>query len=158
MKVLDKIEEYFCGTALLATTVILFVNVVLRYVFKSSTSWAEELIKYLMIWIAFIGGSICARKGAHVSIDFFYDFLSQRGRKIAFLIVNTIAIFFTGIMSFYGIKIIIFLASTGQVSPALQLPMWIPYLAIPLGFILMTIRFIQNFINNFKENDMEGVN
>lgn len=162
MKILDKIEEIFCGTALLATTIILFMNVMLRYIFKSSTSWAEELIKYLMIWIAFIGGSICARTGAHVSIDFLYEYLSVKSKKMVFVVVNTIAAIFACIMMIYGIKVIGFTISMGQVSPALQIPMWIPYLAIPLGFFLMTIRFVQEVFKGIKggndHDDLKGVN
>lgn len=152
LKLLDRVEEFFCGMALLTTTIILFLNVVLRYVFKSSTSWAEELIKYLMIWIAFIGGSICVRKGKHVCIDFFYEFLSVKNKKVLSVVVHLIAAVFCGVMFFYGVKIIDFVMKSGQVSPALQIPMWIPYLAIPLGFILMFLRFIQDLIRIFKEN------
>ena len=58
MKILDRVEDVFCAASLLLTALVLFANVVLRYVFSASTSWAEELIRYLMIWITFIGGSI----------------------------------------------------------------------------------------------------
>ena len=152
MRLLNRFEEFFCGMALLTTTIVLFLNVVLRYVFKSSTSWAEELIKYLMIWIAFIGGSICVRQGKHVSIDFFYEFLSIKSKKVLAIIIHLIAIMFCSVMVYYGFKIILFIMKTGQVSPALQIPMWIPYLAIPLGFVLMLLRFIQDLIRIFKEN------
>ncbi len=146
MKTLDKVEEVFIGTAILSTTIILFVNVVLRYVFSTSMSWAEELIKYIMIWIAFIGASVCVRVGAHVSIDFFLGYLSKRLKNVLFSVVYIIAICFTISMAYYGIKVIQFTIQTGQVSPALQIPMWIPYLAIPLGFSLMTLRFGQEFL------------
>lgn len=155
VRMLDRIEEFFCGTALLATTVILFVNVVLRYVFKFSASWAEEIIKYLMIWIAFIGGSICVRKGKHVSIDFFYEFLSVKNKRLLSILIHIISIVFCGIMIFYGFKIIAFIKQTGQVSPALMIPMWIPYVAIPLGFCLMFLRFTQDFIKIFKKGNEE---
>ncbi len=144
MRFLDKLEEYFCGAALLTATLIVFTNVILRYVFKSGTSWAEELVKYLMIWITFIGSSICVRKHAHVSIDFFYEMLPVKSKRLATIVVDIIALFFTVSMAFYGSKLVIFSISTGQVSPALQLPMWIPYVAIPLGFVLMSLRLAQN--------------
>ncbi|QZY53803.1 TRAP transporter small permease [Crassaminicella profunda] len=159
MKILNRMEEIFCGTALLATTIILFVNVVLRYVFESSTSWAEELVKYLMIWITFIGASICVRRGAHVSIDFFYEYLSIKNKKIVAIIIHGIGFIFSCMMIFYGIKVINFIFNMGQVSPALQIPMWIPYLAIPLGFVLMAIGFIREIIKNIKgyNFDVRGV-
>ncbi len=144
MRLLDKIEEYFCGAALLTATLIVFTNVILRYVFKAGTSWAEELVKYLMIWITFIGSSICVRKKAHVSIDFFYEMMPIKSKRVATIIIDIVALFFTGSMAFYGSKLVQFSISTGQVSPALQLPMWVAYSAIPLGFILMSFRLVQN--------------
>ena len=59
---IERAEEFFCASAILLTTVVLFVNVVLRYGFSASTSWAEELIRYLMIWITFIGGCVWNRE------------------------------------------------------------------------------------------------
>lgn len=157
MKLLDKIEEIFCGTALLTATLIVFFNVVLRYVFKSGASWAEELVKYLMIWITFIGSSICVRKYAHVSIDFFYEMLSVKNKRVVAIIVGVISLFFTVNMAYYGSKLVLFSLSTGQVSPALQLPMWVPYVAIPLGFVLMSIRLLQNlFVLIFKRTHVDA--
>ena len=62
MKLMNKIEENVIGIALLATTLIIFVNVIMRYFMNQSLTWAEEVVKYLMIWIAFIGGSTCFEK------------------------------------------------------------------------------------------------
>jgi C4-dicarboxylate transporter, DctQ subunit len=157
MKVLGKIEEIFSGTALLVTILILFANVVLRYVFKASTSWAEELIKYLMIWITFIGGSICVRRGAHVSIDFFINYLPLRARRGMSVIIYIGSAVFSAVMAFYGLQLIQFTIATGQMSPALQIPMWVPYLSMPIGFSLMTLRYVQDVFKALKNSDkIEG--
>ena len=146
MKLLNKIEENLIGLALLATTLIIFVNVIMRYFMNESLTWAEEVVKYLMIWIAFIGGSACFRKGVHVSIDFFLDIVPKRAQIVMVAIITLICTAFSGVMAFYGIKTVEFIQSNGQVSPALSMPMWIPYLAIPIGFALMTIRNLDIFI------------
>jgi C4-dicarboxylate transporter DctQ subunit len=146
MKVLNKIEENFCGMALLATTLIIFVNVVMRYFLDYGITWAEEGVRYLMIWIAFIGGSICFRKGVHVSIDFFLDIAPKRSQVYIVAAVTIISMVFTAAMSYYGVKLVMFIMNSGQVTPALSMPMWIPYLAIPIGFVLMTMRNIVIFI------------
>ncbi|PIE55605.1 MAG: C4-dicarboxylate ABC transporter substrate-binding protein [Dethiosulfovibrio peptidovorans] len=150
MRILNKIEAYFCGTALILTSLIIFVNVVLRYVFHASTSWAEEAVKYLMIWITFIGGSICFRKGLHVSIDFFLSYISESARRIVAAAVLAVCLVFVIFMIYYGFRLVLFNFSTGQVSPALRLPMWIPYLAIPLGFLLMSRHIVAHIISLIK--------
>ena len=56
-KVLFGFEGYLTGLLLLGSTLLLFVNVFLRYVFHSSTTWAEEAIRYAIIWVTFIGSA-----------------------------------------------------------------------------------------------------
>ncbi|NLT48239.1 MAG: TRAP transporter small permease [Clostridiales bacterium] len=146
MKLLNKIEENAIGLALLATTVIIFVNVIMRYFMNSSITWAEEVVKYLMIWIAFIGGSTCFRKGVHVSIDILLEIVPKRAQIFVVTVITLIAGVFTTAMAYYGIKLVEFIQDSGQVSPALSMPMWIPYLALPIGFTLMTIRNLEIFI------------
>lgn len=146
MKLLNKIEENVIGLALLATTLIIFVNVIMRYFMNESITWAEEIVKYLMIWIAFIGGSTCFRKGVHVSIDFFLEIVPKKAQIVMVTIITLICTAFTAAMAFYGIKLVEFIQGNGQVSPALSMPMWIPYLALPIGFTLMTIRNLEIFI------------
>lgn len=141
--IFNKAEEYFCGAALFSTLVVLFINVVLRYIFQSSTTWAEELIRYLMVWTAFIGGSICVRKGIHVGIDFFLQFMGDKGKLQLARVINFICGIFSLLMTYYGWELVKFNMQSGQVTPALGIPMFIPYLAAPLGFLLMGIRFFQ---------------
>ena len=131
LKFLGKIEDVFCAVSLLLTTIILFVNVVLRYVFSASTSWAEELIRYLMIWITFIGGSVCVRHSAHIRMDF----LLTRA-------VYLIAAGFCGALIVYSWQLVEFTIEMEQTSPAMGVPMWIPYLAMPLGSALMVLHFV----------------
>ncbi|QNB46318.1 TRAP transporter small permease subunit [Thermanaerosceptrum fracticalcis] len=146
----DQLEEWFCGLALFSTTIILFINVVLRYVFRSSTTWAEELIRYIMVWIAFIGGSICVRKNLHVAIDFFLYFIGPKGKRIMAILVNLVCFVFSAMMVRLGWQLVSFTMSKNQVAPALGIPMYLPYLALPLGFILMTIRFGQNIYKQVR--------
>ncbi len=146
MNLLNKIEENFIGVALFATTMIIFINVIMRYFFDAGITWAEEAVRYLMIWIAFIGGSTCFRKGVHVSIDFFLDIVPRKVRFFMLVVITIICSVFTAVMAYYGVKVVEFIMNSGQVSPALSMPMWIPYLALPIGFVLMTIRNIHIFI------------
>lgn len=85
--VLEKFEQYFTGLILIAITFILFANVVLRF-FGISLEWAEEVARYGIIWVTFIGGSICIYKGGHIRVDAiaFFSYLIE-AKKILELIV-----------------------------------------------------------------------
>ncbi len=143
LKFLAKIEDFFCASALLLTAILLFVNVVLRYVFSASTSWAEELIRYLMIWITFIGGSVCVRKGAHIRMDFLLTLLPKGSHLWLNRLVFIGAALFCGALFWYSLQLVLFTIELEQTSPAMKLPMWIPYLAMPVGSGLMAFRFAQ---------------
>lgn len=144
---IEKAEQWLCAVALLTTAMILFVNVVMRYCFSASTSWAEESIRYLMVWITFIGGSVCVRQSAHIRMDFLMSFLSGSARRFLDRTVYLLSALFCGIMTFYGARLVAFTLSTGQASPALGIPMWWVYLAVPLGSGLMAFQFLCRCVN-----------
>lgn len=143
LKILEKVEDAFCAVSLLVTAIVLFINVVLRYVFSASTSWAEELIRYLMIWITFIGGSVCVRRGAHIRMDFLLTILPKRAGILLTRLVYLIAAGFCAALFCYSVRLVLFTVELEQTSPAMGVPMWIPYMAMPIGSALMVIRFIQ---------------
>ncbi len=162
MKVWEKIENvltgfsgYLTGALLLASTLVLFVNVFLRYIFHSSTTWAEEAIRYAIIWVTFIGASVCARRGSHVGIDLFAQALPPLGMKIVLAFGQFISAAFMAFCTYYGWEMFMLMLSTGQKSPAMLMPMAIVYFAMPLGFLLTTIEFISAGIRILRTSDAE---
>jgi len=149
LKFLNKIEEYFIGIGILAITVILFLNVVLRYVFNDSIEWAEEVTRYGIIWITFIGASVCIYKGAHLGIDTLILALEKRGIKALTFIVRILTIVFSIVFLILSTQITMKIYGTGQLSAVMRLPMYLVYAALPVSGFLMTLRFIQEFIEEF---------
>lgn len=151
--ILKKIEQYFTATLLLAITFILFINVVLR-VFGLSFEWAEEVARYGIAWVTFIGASICVYKGAHIGVDAITMLLPENGKKILSILVQLLAIAFTIIFIQQSINITLRVIDTGQVSSTLELPMSYVYASMPVGGTLMLVRYIQELfysIKNLKE-------
>lgn len=151
MKYLNKVEEFLIAITLLIVTVVLFVNIVLRYGFSNNTSWAEEFIRYGMIWIAFIGSSVCFRKGMHVGVDFLIELLKGKVKKGLRLFVNLASIAFMAFLIKYSIDLVLFTQGTGQITPSLQIPLFYIYLAIPIGsglsllhLSIETVKIIRN--------------
>jgi len=136
MKLIKKTEDVFVGTAIIAATIILFVNIILRYFFAANTSWAEEFIRYAMIWIAFIGSSICFRRGMHVGVDLLMNYLSEKGKRKLQIYINIFSVIFMLLLIKYGFDLVIFSMRSGQITPSLEIEIFWIYLAIPLGAIL----------------------
>lgn len=118
------------GALLASASVILFANVVARYVFNWSVPWAEELVRYGIIWMVFIGGSVAARKGIHIGIDILATFSPPKIRTVLHLMINAISLLFCLFITVAGFDLISQAKMFGQLAPALQVPIWIIQLAI----------------------------
>jgi C4-dicarboxylate transporter DctQ subunit len=141
--VLSNAEEFFLGVLLSTASLVLFANVIARYVFNWGFPWAEELVRYEIIWMVFLGGSIAARQGLHIGVDLLVRFAPVPLRKPINVLINLISLSFCVFIVYYGITLVIQTRMFGQVSPALQVPMWMVQVAIPLGAGLMSLRFAQ---------------
>ena len=136
-------------------TIVIFVAVAHRYasgipwpalqdwLLTIDMSWAQELCIYMFVWMAKFGAAYGVRTGIHVGVDVLINRLADRNRA-RFVIFGLLAgAFFTAIVGTFGARFVWEIAHTRQVSPDLELPMWIVYLAVPCGSYLMCFRFLQ---------------
>jgi C4-dicarboxylate transporter, DctQ subunit len=155
VKALDRLEEWLIAFLMGAATSVIFVAVVHRYasgipwpafqdwLLTINLSWAQELCIYMFIWMAKFGAAYGVRTGIHVGVDVLINQMKDRPRA-AFILFGLLAgALFTGIVGSLGAKFVWEIAHTDQVSPDLELPMWIVFLAIPCGSYLMCFRFLQ---------------
>ena len=149
-KVLEHTENILISTSILFSAVLLFVNVVLRYVFHTGIIWAEELTMYLIVWITFVGGSVCVRHGAHLCVSVLLEFIDGMLKKIVVTVAHLITMSFTLFLTYYGWQLVAHSYKIGQVSPALRAPVYIIYLAIPIGGALMTLRLVQQLVGEWS--------
>lgn len=155
-KALMGIEDSVNGFLLLSATIVLFINVIMRYVFHSASTWAEEAIRYAIIWVTFFGGSICVRNKMHVGIDIFVMYAPKLLKKILSAFAQLTGAIFTGFVTYYGWQITVLVIETAQKSPAMLMPMWIVYISMPIGSALMTIRFLAMAWAILTEKSDEG--
>ena len=155
-KVLNKVLTYFENTlivtGLLSVTFVLFINVVLRYVFKAGLVWAEEYARYAIIWIVMAGSGAAVRENIHMSITAIIDV--TKGKTLHFIInmfVLVVATSFSLFLIYAGIRLTSSMITNNQVSPALEIPLWWIYVSIPIGGLLMTIRYIQSFFKQLAD-------
>lgn len=154
-RALGLAEGTFIGVALAFTSVLLFANVVLRYVFLSPLNWAEELTLYLMVWIVFVGGSIAVRSRGHIAIDLLPLVLSPANRRRLAIAVALAALAFFAVFFWYSLEHTLRVRSINQLTPVMQAPMWLTYLAMPVGSFLMGLRTIQAIARLLREKTVE---
>lgn len=145
--VLSRVEEAVIGVLLIVASFILFANVVARYGFNNSFTWAEELTRYAIVWMVFVGGSVAARKGAHIGVDVLSRLLGERvARRLLTVGVDLLCVLFSVFLVVFGWELVAQAREFGQMTPALQMPLWTVQLAIPVGGVLMTLRFSQRIL------------
>jgi C4-dicarboxylate transporter DctQ subunit len=142
-RVLDRLEEVLIASFMAAATLVTFAAVVMRYAGGTGISWAQELTIYLFIWMAKFGAAYGVRTGIHIGVDFVVNAARPSIRRLLVILSMLLGVVFTGVIAFFGARWVIFIYGTGQISPDLEWPMWVIYLAIPFGSGLMCYRFIQ---------------
>lgn len=170
---LDRLEETIIVTLIAAATILIFVAVLQRYGLSNaaqmlgwansnglpwlvaiakaiyqtlnsvSLTWAQEACIYMFVWMAKFGAAYGVRTGIHVGVDILLNALPPGPRYASILFGLLAGALFTGIIGTLGADFVYHIAHTEQTSPDLELPIWIVYLAIPLGSFLMCFRFLQ---------------
>ncbi len=153
----DKVEKAFLAGIIIFTSLLLFVNVVLRYLFLMPLFWAEELVRYLMVWLVFIGASQVTSWGGHIAVDILPRFLSKRGNLILAFAVNMVCVAFCIALAYYSFEQMLRVKNAHQLSPAMELPMWLAYAAIPIGTLMMLIRYVQQFLLRLMGKTVEVI-
>jgi len=95
---------------------VVFVQFFTRYVLNSSFSWTEEVARYLLISIAYVGGIICARKNSHIALDFMYKYMSPKVQRAVLVFVDLITAGFFLVLSWLGVQLATRLANQRMVS------------------------------------------
>lgn len=145
---LTRIEQLLLGSAILGSSLILFINVILRYFFAKGLVWAEESVRYLIIWMVLIGGSMAARNSQHINVDVLVNLLPAGPRRHANTILRLVAALFSAALCVWSVRLTLLIKASGQITPGMQIPTYWAYLAIPVGSALMTVRFVQAALAN----------
>lgn len=152
MKILAKFENTFLAVAIIASTSVLFINIILRYFFDANTTWADEFVRYSMIWIAFVGMAVCFRHDIHFGVDLFINSVSKYKQKYIKLYINFACMVFVILLLYFGFKLVMFSYQTGQITPSLQIETFWVYLSIPVGALLSLIHLLVNTVKLFTEH------
>jgi len=116
---------------------VTFVQVILRYVFNAAFFGAEELSRFMFTWLIFLGATIALDRGMHFSVDALVMRFPPAVRRLAYLFAQSIVLMVLVILVVKGIELA--MLNWRQRSPAMQVPISIPYAAIPTASALMIL-------------------
>jgi TRAP-type C4-dicarboxylate transport system permease small subunit len=149
---LNKLEEGIIWIIMLEMALLSFSQVVMRYVFHTAFSWSEEVLRYQMVFITFFGASLGVKYDAHISVKALQMSLPDRFSYCLRLAILVISCAFSFVLCYYSTLLTLNVRNFGQLTPALGIPSFIPYLSIPVGSFLMGVRFGIQFFSVLREH------
>ena len=139
----DNLEKYCCVVLMSVMTLIIFIQVVARYVFQNSLSWSEELARYLFIWLVYLGISYGCLLRKHIKIDAALGLFPKKARKYVVIIGDLFFLAFAVYVAYTGL---FYSLNQTRVSSAMSVPLKYVYISTFFGFGLAVIRQIQTII------------
>lgn len=127
--------EWAIALLMLALVVVVFAQVALRYLTYQPLAWTEEMGRYLFIWLSLMGAAAGARRGTHFAVDFLPNCLSLRAGQMVRAGIRLTESGFYGLLAWAGFQIV--RVTHLQQSASIDIPMSIPYAAIPIAAVLM---------------------
>lgn len=139
-KTIGFINQSIAAFGITAGVAVSFTNVIARYLFDASLTWASELSIFLFLWSVFFGAAYCFKKDAHIAVTIVLDIVPTPIAKAMLVISHVITLIYLAAVSFYGYKYLQLVIDLEERSVDLDMPMWIIYLVIPISFALAAYR------------------
>lgn len=129
--------------------VMAFAQIVLRNFTGIGLPWSESLVRYLVLWVGFIGASLAAREGRHITIEVIKLRPTVSGRRYLVAISQFCAVLVCAVMTWAAVK---FVRDDAQIATRtfLDLPTWVLETIIPVTFAIMSLRFLLRAIRALR--------
>lgn len=144
---LHEVVKGFLVATGAAMSVVVFLQVFFRFVIYVPFPWSEEIARYLMIWMGMVGTATAMRYGRHIGVTVLIERLPPRVCRFLSPFIDLAMVVFLVVMAKEGFRLA--MENVVQRSPAMDLPMVIPYLAIPVGAALMILEIAASMLQEF---------
>ena len=158
---LTRIENIIMTAAFSIMVICTFMQVLNRNFFKLALPWLDEASTYSMIYMALIGTEAGLRDGSQISVTAVVDKLHGKTRSLVKIAAKIVLLVFSSSVLVSAVQMVGRQIETGQTSSAMQLPMWVPYLALVISFAMIvlvqgatTIRMIADFNHPQEDSDV----
>lgn len=161
MRVLEKLSrsinhwvEYMLFALGISMALIVANQVFFRYALNQSLFWSEELARYLLVWLTFLGATVAYRRKVHPGIDVLFTRMAPAVQKASAVLTHVASMALFAVMILYGYQFAYFVRL--QISPALYLPKWIILSIIPLSGVILMIHGVTFLLNELKRGGRDN--
>ncbi|TPJ14377.1 TRAP transporter small permease [Mesorhizobium sp. B2-7-3] len=138
------VEDWLAFAIFWGMAIIVFLQFFTRYVLNNSLAWTEEIARYLLMIITFVGAAIAMRRGTHISVEVAHMFLPAPAVRVLNFIIDVLVIGFVGLLCWFSIAITRLMQI--QTMTVFPWPMSIVYGGIAIGCFLMLWRAAGRFL------------
>jgi TRAP-type C4-dicarboxylate transport system permease small subunit len=136
-----RFEDWISFVLFWALALVVFYQVFTRYVLDDAAGWTEEIARYLLVAVVFIGASMSVRKNNHIQVDFFYRLIPRAMQRVLSTAVDVLRVAFLGYAAYLAWQLTARIG--GQRMAIVDLPMGWVFGAMTFGFALMCLRAAQ---------------
>ena len=147
---LTGIEKIFVSTCLGGMVVLVLIQIILRNFYNSGIVGSDSLVKHLVLWVGFLGAGLATREKSHIRIDIASKILPDKIKKIAQILVDMFSVAICSGLVYAAYSFVSIEYGAGEVIPFLQIPVWIMELIIPVGFLIIALRFMLQLLSNIS--------
>lgn len=144
-----RLEKAFMVLFLGLMIVVAFAQIALRNFMGIGLSWSESLVRYLVLWIGFIGASLATREGRHITIEVIKLRPPASGRRYLAALSQLCGVAVCAVMTWAAVKFVHDDAQIGN-RTFLDLPTWVLETIIPATFAIMSLRFLLRAIRAIR--------
>ena len=155
--ILREAEKIICAVLFLAMTFLGFANVVVRYGTHYSLAASEELLTNGFLLLTVFGAAIAARRGEHLAVTLLHDLLPRPLQRVVFGLSLLLTALLLGLSAWYSWQAVTNLMDNGMRSYALGIPAWYYQAAVPFGFALVLVRYLQHAVEMLRRTASEGI-
>jgi len=152
---LEKIEKVVSCVCVSVMAVLVFANVIARYVFNHSLAFSDEMSTYLFVLMSFMGTAIAARRKAHLGLSIVTDRVSPQARRIILAVMYFISAAFCLLVVIFGIQMVVSQYQLGQETASMQWPEWIYGSFVPIGAAFAMVAFLEVAVKTVKGEETE---
>jgi C4-dicarboxylate transporter DctQ subunit len=134
--IIDALVKFVAVFGISTGVLVAFVNVMARYGFNYSFTWAAELTVYMFLWSMFFTSLVQS--------------ISKPVAKVIFIFTQTVSLVFLSVVAYFGYEYILLMIRIDEMSPDLGIPMWIPYLMVPVAFVIGVYYLVVSIIETIK--------
>lgn len=144
---LSRAFGIFAALLVAAAVLVVCEMVVIRYFLKASTVWQTEFVTYSLIAATFLGSPYVALIRGHVNVELLPVYLGGRARLNLALFASGAALLLAGVLAWTGFELLAEAWNGGwRTDTVWALPLWIPYLALPIGMTLMALQYVADIL------------